>query len=83
VHRITLELVAVIACPHVGLLASKLGGKASTNLGAPHGVDLTEADPSTYSGIRAQLNAISESATKLLEKLDELEKGGDPDGAAD
>jgi hypothetical protein len=30
-----LELVAVIACPHVGLLASKLGGKASTNLGAP------------------------------------------------
>ncbi|HAW47636.1 MAG TPA: hypothetical protein DCX34_10415 [Roseovarius sp.] len=47
------------------------------------GVDLTEADPSTYSGIRAQLNAISGSATKLLEKLDELEKGGDPDGAAD
>ena len=35
-HRIALELVAVIACPHDGLLASKLGGKASTNLGAPH-----------------------------------------------
>ncbi|MEM1274453.1 MAG: hypothetical protein AAGF88_11585, partial [Pseudomonadota bacterium] len=35
-HRIALELVAVIACPHLGLLASKLGGKASTNLGAPH-----------------------------------------------
>jgi hypothetical protein len=34
-HRIPLELVAVVACPHVGLLASKLGGKASTNLGAP------------------------------------------------
>jgi hypothetical protein len=34
-HCIPLEIVAVIACPHVGLLASKLGGKASTNLGAP------------------------------------------------
>ena len=34
-HRIQLELVAVIACPHLGLLASKLGGKASTILGAP------------------------------------------------
>jgi hypothetical protein len=34
-HRILLELVAVVACPHVGLLASKLGGKASTNLGEP------------------------------------------------
>ena len=31
-----LGFVAVTACPHVGLLASKLGGKASTNLGAPH-----------------------------------------------
>ncbi|MEM1273265.1 MAG: hypothetical protein AAGF88_05575, partial [Pseudomonadota bacterium] len=37
-HRIALELVAVIACPHLGLLASKLGGKASTNLGAPQSV---------------------------------------------
>src|SRR6056297_37358 len=35
-HRIALELVTVIARPHVGLLASKLGGKASTNLAAPH-----------------------------------------------
>ncbi|MDD9722067.1 poly-gamma-glutamate hydrolase family protein [Sulfitobacter sp. PR48] len=35
-HRIALELVAIVACPHVDLLASKLGGKASTNLGAPH-----------------------------------------------
>lgn len=34
-HRVPLELVAVIARPHLGLLASKLGGKASTNLGAP------------------------------------------------
>ena len=37
-HRIPLELVAVIACPHIGILASKLGGKAATNLGAPQGV---------------------------------------------
>lgn len=37
-HRVPLELVAVIACPHVSLLASKLGGKASTNLGAPQGL---------------------------------------------
>ncbi len=35
-HRIALELVMVIACPHLGLLALKLGGKASTKLGAPH-----------------------------------------------
>jgi hypothetical protein len=34
-HRITLELVASVARPHLGLLASKFGGKASTNLGAP------------------------------------------------
>ena len=34
-HRFPLELVAVIVSPHVGLLASKLGGKASTNLEAP------------------------------------------------
>ena len=34
-HRVALELVAVVACRHFGLLASKLGGKASTNLGAP------------------------------------------------
>jgi hypothetical protein len=33
-HRIALKIVAVIACPHLGLLASKLTGKASTNLGA-------------------------------------------------
>jgi hypothetical protein len=37
-HRIALKIVAVIACPgnppHLGLPASKLGGKASTNLGA-------------------------------------------------
>ncbi|MGA0543420.1 hypothetical protein, partial [Neotabrizicola sp. VNH66] len=35
-HRIPLERVAVVARPHLGLLASKLGRKASTNLGAPH-----------------------------------------------
>jgi hypothetical protein len=33
-HRVPLELVAIIACPQLGLLASTLGGKASTNLGA-------------------------------------------------
>ena len=33
-HRVALERVAVVACPNVGLLASKLGGKASTNPGA-------------------------------------------------
>lgn len=47
------------------------------------GVDLTEADPSTYCGIRAQLNAIDVSATTLLAKLDKLKKGDNPDGAAD
>ena len=31
----TLELIAVVARPHLGLFASKLGGKASTNLGTP------------------------------------------------
>lgn len=35
-HRITPERVAVIACPHLGPLASKFGGKASTNRGAAH-----------------------------------------------
>jgi hypothetical protein len=34
-HCIPLELVAAVAHPHLGLLASKLGGKASTNLGTP------------------------------------------------
>ena len=33
-HRIPLELVAVIACPHAGLLASQSGDKTSTNLAA-------------------------------------------------
>ncbi len=35
-NRVTLELVAVVARPHLGLLASKLGGNASTYLGAIH-----------------------------------------------
>jgi len=35
-HRVPLELVAVTACPRLGLLASKSGGQAPTNLGAPH-----------------------------------------------
>ena len=34
--RIALEIVTEIASPHHGLLASKLGKKASTNLGAIH-----------------------------------------------
>lgn len=34
-HRILLELFAVVARPDVGLLASQLGGKASKILGAP------------------------------------------------
>ncbi len=33
-HRVALELVGEIASAHKGLLASKLGKKASTNLGA-------------------------------------------------
>jgi 2-keto-4-pentenoate hydratase/2-oxohepta-3-ene-1,7-dioic acid hydratase in catechol pathway len=33
-HRVALELVAEIGFAHIGLLASKLGRKASTNLGA-------------------------------------------------
>ena len=37
-HRGTLELVAEIAFAHIGLLASKLGKKASTNLGAIQGL---------------------------------------------
>ena len=37
VRCIALELDTVIACPHAGLLASKLGGKASKNPGAPRG----------------------------------------------
>ena len=32
----SLEIIAVVACPHLSLLASKLGGKASANLAAPH-----------------------------------------------
>ena len=35
-HRVPLEIVALVARPHVGLLTPKLGGKASTNLGARH-----------------------------------------------
>ena len=34
-HRIPLELVAVVARPHLGFRASKLGGNACTKLGAP------------------------------------------------
>ncbi|MFD0918113.1 hypothetical protein ACFQ14_17045, partial [Pseudahrensia aquimaris] len=33
-HRITLEIVTEIGFAHNGLLASKLGKKVSTNLGA-------------------------------------------------
>lgn len=29
-------LGVAVACPHLSLLAAKLGGRASTNLGAPH-----------------------------------------------
>ena len=36
-HRVLLELVAEISFAHLGLLASKLGKKASTNLVAIHG----------------------------------------------
>lgn len=39
-HRVTLELVAEIAFAHYGLLASNLGKKASTNLGAIHGAEV-------------------------------------------
>lgn len=35
--RITLEIFAVITLSHIDLLASKLGKKASTILGAIHG----------------------------------------------
>lgn len=45
VNSITLELIAVLARPHVGLLASKSGGKASANLGAPHGSSPCERSP--------------------------------------
>jgi hypothetical protein len=43
-HRIPLELVTVVARPRLGLLASKLGGKAYANLGAAHlGTELEDA----------------------------------------
>lgn len=35
VRRVVLELVAIPACPHIGLPASKSGGKATTIPGAP------------------------------------------------
>jgi len=35
-HRIRLEIVAVTTLSNIGLLASKLGKKTSTNLGAVH-----------------------------------------------
>ncbi len=39
-HRIPLELVAVIACPHLGLLASKLGGQSVYKSG---GISISDA----------------------------------------
>src|SRR5689334_18959791 len=39
-HRITLELIAEIGLPHHRLLSSKLGSKASRNLGATHTLSL-------------------------------------------
>lgn len=39
-HCITLEIVAEIGLAHKGLLTSKLGKKASTNLGAIHNVEI-------------------------------------------
>ncbi len=36
-YRVPFEIVAEIGCDHHRLLASKLGKKASTNLGAIHG----------------------------------------------
>jgi len=41
-HRIPFEIVAEITFTHVGLLASNLGKKASTNLGAIQHEMLTE-----------------------------------------
>ncbi|MGJ3258744.1 MAG: hypothetical protein ACFE0S_03985, partial [Rhodospirillales bacterium] len=38
-HRVALKIVAEIGFAHSGLLASNLGKKASTNLGAPHSGD--------------------------------------------
>jgi len=35
-HRVSFEIFAEITSDHAGLLASKLGKKASTNLGAIH-----------------------------------------------
>ena len=34
-HRIQLEIIAVVARSQFGLLASEFGGKASANLGSP------------------------------------------------
>lgn len=36
-QRVTLEIIVEMNFAHLGLLASKLGKKASTNLGAMHG----------------------------------------------
>jgi hypothetical protein len=43
-HRVTLKLFADIRFAHDALLASKLGKKASTNLGAIHSVFALKRD---------------------------------------
>ncbi|MEJ6405133.1 hypothetical protein, partial [Yoonia sp. 2307UL14-13] len=74
-HRIPLEIVAVIACPHVGLLASKLGGKASTNLGAPHSEGIPDEK------VETRLQRMRRDAEKQglsqesLDAFDQIERG--------
>lgn len=63
-HRIAFELVALIACPHVGLLASKLGCKASTNLGAPH-IGLKASAYGTHSMRRTKVTPIYKKTGNL------------------
>lgn len=43
-HRITLELIAEIGLPHRRLLSSKLGSKASRNLGATQSTFANQAN---------------------------------------
>lgn len=52
--RVTLEIVREMSRPHHGLLASKLGKKASTNLGAIQGEQIDAAFELVVGVVRAK-----------------------------
>ena len=74
-HRITLQLVAVVACHHDRLIGLKLGGKASTNLGAPQAA-LAPANPIRITSIKDEPETPNERTLNCPELSDDGQSKG-------